>query len=108
MGGRYYSHFTNGETEAKRTCTGPPGYLEADLRDERRALQKPRAVFGSWALQALPAHTLGSAGLGSGLKRGEAEPSSALHLAPFLGDLAPWAGSAARRMRERGERGGQR
>lgn len=40
MWSRYYSHFTSGETEAKRTCRGPPSYLEADLRGELGAQHK--------------------------------------------------------------------
>lgn len=76
-----YSHFTDWETEAKRTCREPPHYLEADLRGEVGALQI-RGHIDIWApatVGLLQAYTWGSSlGPGSDPKRVESQGPRAL------------------------------
>ena len=98
-----YSHFTNWETEIKRTCREPFHYLEADLRGEVGApqIRGHIDICAPATLGLLQAYTWGSSlGPGSSPKRVETQLSRVLQLVPFLGDLGPWAGSATGRLSE--------
>lgn len=98
-----YSHFTDWETEAKRTCREPPHCLEVDLRGEVGALQicGHIDIWASATVGLLQAYTWRSSlGPGSSPKRMETQLSRVLQLVPFLEDLAPWAGLAAGRLSE--------